>query len=231
MNLFSFFFPKIIASSHSQYNKSITVIERFGNRELYAGGIQQSGPYTSRLWKKGLMDFFQGNASQYSKTLPYVKQIVVFGIGGGTLFPILHTIFPKAHITGVDIDPKIISFYKKYFSNGTSSAVSVLCMDAKKFLEKAIRQKKTYDVVIVDLYIGNDVPEFVTDAAFLASISRILTPGGILVWNYFCLENQSHHARVLLDKLSGIYHPVYRENILRNIFFYCRKGLPKSRSF
>lgn len=215
MTWLSFIFPHTIASAHSRYNKTIHVIERFGSRELYVDGIQQSGPYTIRLWKTGLRDI--------GTNLPEeIKNILILGVGGGTLFGMLTAKFPHAHITAVDVDAEIISLYKKYFMRGDVSSVSLVCEDARKFITQAVREKKMFDLVIIDLYIGNDVPDFVTNTAFLASIHRILAKKGMAVYNYFNSSDQSHNAEVLLDKLSQIYHCVYSRDILRNIFFYCQ---------
>lgn len=215
MNLFSYIFPRVIATSHSRYNKTIRVIERFGKNELHVDGIQQSGPYTIRLWKTGLKDLFDKSPEE-------IKNILVLGVGGGTLFGMLKMQFPHAHITAVDVDATIISLYKKYFMRGDSSSVSLVCEDARKFAVEATSRKQTFDLIIVDCYIGNDVPEFVINTAFLASIYRILAVKGMVVYNYFSFKNQPHNAQVLLDKLSQIYHCVYSKDILRNIFFYCQ---------
>jgi spermidine synthase len=102
------------------------------------------------------------------------------------------------------------------------SFVSLVCEDAREFITQAGRQKRTFDFVIIDCYIGNDVPEFVTHTAFLASIKRIVAAKGLVVYNYFNSSDQSHNAQILLDKLSQIYHCVYSKDILRNIFFYCQ---------
>jgi spermidine synthase len=213
MNLFSYFFPQTIAISHSQYNASIRIIKRFGKNELYVNGIQQSGPYTVRLWKTGLQTVFD-------RPPKIVKNILIFGVGGGTLFEILFRQFPDAHITAIDIDKQIIELYKTYFLIENHSNLTLLPVDAKKYIVDIIRTKNTYDLIIVDLYIGNDVPEFVTDGSFLTSLKRITATGGIFIWNYFSVHNQSRNSRMLLDRLSSLYHRVYKKDILRNVFFY-----------
>jgi spermidine synthase len=214
MNWVSFLFPQKVTRSHSRYNKTIEVIERFGKKELYVNGIQQSGPYTIRLWKTGLKELIDHPPAE-------VKTVLVLGIGGGTLFGVLRNIFPAARITGVDIDGEIIRLYRKYFQNELD--VRLLCTDAQVFVKNQIRKKQSFDLIIIDLYIGNDVPEFVTQRAFLTSVKNILSPAGLVIFNYFCFKNQTRASELLLDKLSGIYQSVIRKNILRNIFFYCLK--------
>jgi spermidine synthase len=213
MKILSYFFSQTIETSHSRHNKTITVVERFGKKELYANDIQQSGFYTARLWILGLKELF-------SHPPKNTKKILVLGIGGGTLFPVLERIFPAAHITAVDIDSEIIRLYRKYFHS--VSQARLVCADAREYVKDQARKNRSFDIIIVDLYIGNDVPQFVTSGTFLASIKRVMAPGGVVVWNYFSSGNHFRNSQILLDKLLGIYHSVMSQDILRNTFFYCR---------
>jgi len=210
MDLF-FFIPKKIAGSHSRFNEKIDVVERFGKKELYVNGIQQSGSYTKRLWKKGLTDLLQ-------KPTGIVKNILILGVGGGTLFPLLHKSFPDATVTAVDVDEEIISLYKKYFSDNNTSYLRLVCSDARNFLT---REKKKFDIIIIDIYTGNDVPGFVTDTKFLNSCHERLAPRGNVIINYFSYKNQLSKSKRLLDRLSKIYQAVIKKRILYNIFYYC----------
>lgn len=215
MNLLSYFFPRVIGTSHSKYNKVIRVLERYGKKELYVNGIQQSGPYTIRLWKTGLR-YIVDNPIQT------VRTILVLGVGGGTLFEMLISQYPNAHITAIDIDEQIIALFEKYFVSKKQSSLTLVCTDAKDYVRLSVQKGNTYDLVIVDLYTGNDVPEFVTHTDFLTSLKRITAKSGMLVWNYFSFKHQTRNVSVLLDRLSVIYQSVIRKDILRNIFFYCR---------
>jgi spermidine synthase len=214
MKWLSYIFPQTIETSHSRYNKSIRVIERFGKKELYVSDIQQSGFYTARLWMEGLKEVFYHSPKN-------TKTILVLGIGGGTLFPMLHTLFPDCRITAVDIDGEIIRLYEKYFRNKNEKPVRVCLADARKFVTDEINKKHLYDLVIIDIYEANDVPAFVTQKSFFSSIRKILSPQGLVVFNYFSWRNQAQKSQLLLDKLSLIYQSVIKKNILRNIFFYC----------
>ena len=213
MGLLSYISSIPIEHSSSPYNKSIDVIERFGKNELYVNGIQQSGPYTIRLWKKGLEHVFHNSPKR-------VEKVLLLGIGGGTVFPMLHEQFPGAKITAVDIDQEIISLYSKYFSSGTSSYVSLTCADAKKFV---VSEKRKYDLIIVDLYVGNDVPDFVTGKPFFTALKNIVSSQGMIVFNYFTDKNQWAKSQLLFDKLSGIFQSVIRKQNIRNVFYYCGK--------
>ena len=211
MGLLSYISTVPVAHTHSAFNKSIDVLERFGKNELYVNGIQQSGPYTIRLWKNGLKDIFDNPPKR-------INTILILGVGGGTVFPMLHDKFPDAHISAVDIDSAIIRMYSEYFSSGTGSYVSLVCADARKFIRTV---RSTFDLIIVDVYIGNDVPDFVTGESFFRDLKNITSPHGTVVCNYFSETDQPKKFQIFFRKLSDMYRSVKIKPILRNQFYYC----------
>lgn len=197
MSLLSYLIPRKLLESSSVYNKKIEVREINGRNILLVNGIQQTGPYTEKLWKKGLKNM-------------HAKRILVFGIGGGAV--LRH--FPDSHITAVDIDPEIIRIAKKYFGLGRQKNVIIVQSDARLF-----RTIKKFDLVIVDLYTGNDVPNFVSQKEFLHRILGFVSPGGQLIINYFSQTNQARNAANIVSLLPG----ATAKPVLRNMFIFVVK--------
>jgi spermidine synthase len=56
-----------------------------------------------------------------------------------------------------------------------------VCADAFAFIKA---DRETYDLIIVDLFFGREVPEAVTSSDFLQQCKARLQPGGHLVLNY-----------------------------------------------
>lgn len=194
MRILSYIFPQTIYQSTSHYNKTIEVKEINGRNVLLVNGIEQTGRYTEKLWTMGLRGI-------------YPKNILVFGVGGGTVFK--H--FPKSQITAVDIDNKIIQIAIEYFGIRN---VTLIESDARLF-----DTDKKFDLVIVDLYIGNDVPNFVTQKPFLARIFQMVAPGGQMVLNYYNQNKQEQTAA----KIVSMFHKAIAKPVLRNIFVYVVK--------
>ena len=214
MNVFSYFVPQVIFRSSSSFNKNIEVIESFGTRQLRVNGVVQTGTYTHLLFKNGL-----------KKLIPWhigpMEKILVFGIGGGDVFKqLLHT-FPGAQVTGIDIDPEIVRISKKFFSLGNDK-VQFAVSDAKKFPDIYLRRDGLFDLVVVDIYIGNDVPDFVTSVQFLTSVKRLLSRHGSVMFNYFSSTDQAQKSDKLRLKIRKIYPDVVMESNQRNIFYYFR---------
>ncbi len=211
MRLLSYFFLRSVYQSSSLYNKNIEVRKIHKRYELLVNGIQQTGVYTEKLWKKGVQLW-----SASHSFIP--KDILVFGVGGGTLFHIFHKLYPQSHVTGVDIDEEIIRIGKKYFGLESLNNVSLICQDARLFANNK-KNIGYFDLVVLDIYIGNNVPEFVTTRKFLVAINELLRKNGSLVINYFSFHDQREKSNSLKVILSDIFHHVYMVRVLNNVLF------------
>ncbi|HBR71951.1 MAG TPA: hypothetical protein DEA27_04110 [Candidatus Moranbacteria bacterium] len=81
--------------------------------------------------------------------------ILILGLGGGTVSKLLRNKYPDAKITGVEIDPLMIELGKKYLDLDKYD-IDIQIADAFVFLKN---NRKKYDLVIVDTYLGDKVVE------------------------------------------------------------------------
>ncbi len=198
----------------SIFSDVIEVVETFGNRKLLVNGITQSGRYPQLLFRSGVKRLYTWHQGP-------MRRILVFGIGGGDVFRLLRTFYSKAHITGVDIDAEILHVAKTYFDIGNISRTTYRIADAKSFVKNSTLNGR-YDCVVVDLYIGNTVPDFVGSRRFLVNISRLLRPGGSVMFNYFSYSHQKEVKQDLLILLRSLFSEVDMQSNHKNIFYYCR---------
>lgn len=208
MKFLSYFVPRTIYKSSSRYNKTIEVREINGRNVLFVNGIQQTGAYTHELWQTGLVPYL----SQLSVT---PKSILILGVGGGGLFHILRNIYPGSMLTGVDIDGEIIRICRAYFEVKEDPKTKFVKADAREFVEDK-RNIGKFDLVIVDLYIGNDVPEFVTQKQFLLKLMSFLEAGRLMVINYYSESDAEKKAA----KIASYFRKAKVKPVLRNIFVY-----------
>lgn len=211
----SYFVPLTLVGDTSVYNKRIEVVESFGTLRLLVNGIEQTGRYTESLFQQGLHALRRWHAGP-------MKRIAVVGVGGGGVFKRLRSMYPDSHLVGVDIDEKIIHIAKEYFHVKIIPGVTFLVSDAQKFTEKK-EYRDTFDCVVIDIYCGNDVPEFVTQARFVRSIRSIVRDRGSVMINYFRFKNQREKSGEFLKLLTSVFSEVQSEVNHKNIFFYCRK--------
>ncbi len=215
MTWLSYIFTQTILQTSSKYNREIRVNEERGKLKLLVNGSRQSGEYIEKLWKEAFKAF--GLPQSHLQGDPL--QILVLGVGGGTVIQMLNAYYPNASIIAVDIDQTMIDIGKKYFGLDRLPNISFVCQDAEQFVQK--KTKRPYDLVIVDLFIGTHVPEVVRDENFLKNIKTMLMPRGSVVINYlheFEYVKQSDELKELLERL---FPSVIEKFNYNNRFFLC----------
>lgn len=202
MSLSSYLIPQTIARFSSKYNQDIRVIEEAGRPKLLVNGSRQSGKYIEWLWKKAFAAFGPLSASS----------ILVLGVGGGSVIHILRRLYPQALIVGVDIDPQIIEIGKKYFGLSEVPNLELIAADAKDY-----KITRRYDLVIVDLFIGRNIPDFVLERSFLGRL------GPRVIINYLRELEYLDKSEKLKKTLKIVFREVRDFTIARNRFFLALK--------
>src|SRR3989338_7046318 len=103
MNFFSYFFPKILAKYPSKFNDEIKVMEFLGKKYLEVGKLEQSGPMMEKMYKKMFAKFLTHGFIRNA------KEVLILGVGGGTLVKLLKKINPDLEITGIEIDQQMVA--------------------------------------------------------------------------------------------------------------------------
>lgn len=138
-------------------------------------------------------------------------KILIIGLGGGTLPSTLSKIFPKAKIDAVEIDPAVVLVAKKYFNFRVTSSMNVFEDDGRVFVKRAGRRGTKYDLIILDAFDHDYIPEHLLTQEFLKEVKTIMTPDGVLAANTW---SQSR----LYDYESATYESVFGR------FFNLRMG-------
>jgi spermidine synthase len=111
---------------------------------------------------------------------PQADSILLVGLGGGVLTSYVGRFLPDAQIDSVEIDPSVIAAARTWFSLKESERMRVVESDGRVFLN---RNRKLYDVALVDAYIGGSVPFHLMTREFYGLLKRRLAPGGAAVFN------------------------------------------------
>lgn len=209
MTLLSYIFPQTIFHASSKYNHDIRVIEERGELKLLVNGSRQSGKYIRELWEAALGLFRIGRERK-------IKNILVFGVAGGTVIHLLHKRFPAARITGVDIDTVMIDIGKRYFGLDTIPVLRLVRDDAKHFVR---RPAQRFDLIIVDVFFGREIPAFVERSIFLRCLRYMLNNGGTVVINYLRELEYGMKSDKLMKTLQRIFPTVSDFGRYHNRFF------------
>lgn len=213
-------FPKTLEKINSPINGEISVVEQFGKRKIIVGGLTQSGPMAEEVWKEGIKEIKE----QYLK-------ILILGLGGGSLVKLINQYFPQAKIIGVEIDPLMISLGRKYLDLKKAKNLEIIIDDASNFIrrkalliEKTKERRSLFDLIFVDLYLGNNVPENCQNKLFLQNLKKILRKNGMVVFNRLYYKNHIFEAKIFLDKLGEMFNDFNCKRVLTNLFIYGLKN-------
>jgi spermidine synthase len=143
---------------------------------------------------------------------PEVKSVLIVGLGGGTLPRALSRLLPNATIETVEIDPAVTRVAEKYFNFQTSDRVKVAELDGRVFVKRALRDARHYDLIMLDAFDHEYIPEHLLTREFLQEVKALLAPGGVLAANTFSSSRLYDHESVTYAAVFGSFYNLKREN-------------------
>jgi predicted O-methyltransferase YrrM len=114
------------------------------------------------------------------------KSVLMIGCGGGTLGTMLTRAGRRVSI--IEIDPVSFKLAKLYF--GLPRNVECHVGDGLAFMQKTRRR---FDVVIIDAFRGENIPDHMKGAAFFEAAGHCLRDDGMALVNV-CLDRKSDPA-------------------------------------
>jgi len=165
---------KVLEETSSPINGDIKVVRSLGlGTYIQVEGLTQSGGLIVDVWKAALKKL----KNSQTKTL---KNCLILGLGGGSAATLVTKFWPKVKVTGIDIDPVMVSLGKKYLKLG---GVDIEIADAYDFAGSMVKKGKKYDLILVDTYLGHEYPKKFESEDFLRPVNELLTPGGVAIFN------------------------------------------------
>jgi spermidine synthase len=170
-----------LARIEGQYN-DIYVVKR-GNELLMTARLK-GWNYTESRINLADRDVIPANYLRMMTTAlayaPQLDSILLVGLGGGVLTNYVGRFLPEAQIDSVEIDPGVIDTAKTWFGVKEAERMRVVESDGRVFLN---RNRRLYDVALIDAYIGGSVPFHLMTKEFYTLLKRRLAPGGAAVFN------------------------------------------------
>jgi len=205
---------EVLTKINSPINGEIRVCEDlFGRREMLVGKIPQSGGLVSKLWKEGLrlIKKEEGKKQKPKKN----KECLILGLGAGTLAKQMAQEFGGSRIVGIEKDPQVIRLGRKYFALGEIPNLKIVIDDAFENLKK---QKTKFDLIIVDLYFGQEFPPEAESNKFFKDILKLIGPDGLVVFNrlYFNQE-QRDQADEFVRQVAEFFPWVKTKRLVTNL--------------
>lgn len=152
-----------------------------------SGGLEVGWRDGKKVLDSGTVNYSYGGLQ---KVLSYgleqiplesVRSVLVLGMGGGSVIESLRTKFNYTHpIVAVEIDPVVIEIAEEEFGITAYNDLEVVCADAAEYLEETTEK---FDLIIVDLFIGEQVPDRFYEKTFWQDIDKRTNNGGKVLFN------------------------------------------------
>jgi spermidine synthase len=156
---------------------------------------------------------------------PSPQNVLIVGLGGGTLPTALADLYPSAHIDVVEIDPAVTAVARRYFDFVSGPNVRVFEQDARVWTKRALAQPLRYDLIMLDAFNGDYIPEHLLTREYLEEVRGLLTDTGTLASNTFSTSRLYDNESVTYASVFGVFFNVRSESANR-VIVASRAGLP-----
>jgi spermidine synthase len=187
----SFFFTYTIEEKKSDVSGKLEV--------LYTNGKLVLDTSNANYSFGGLHTVFQKAFGQFGIKDREIKNVLILGFGCGSVASILQKEYGKnVEITGVEKDKEVIELAKKYFFLDKYKNLSLHCADGYDFvLNTAL---PSFDLIVVDIFVDLIVPEKIQEEEFISSLNKVISPNGILFYNFIVRDEKTRNNGAQLYK-------------------------------
>ncbi|GFY49836.1 eEF1A lysine and N-terminal methyltransferase [Trichonephila inaurata madagascariensis] len=155
--------------------------------------------------------------------------ILLIGLGGGTLPMYIHKHFPDANVEVVELDPCILDVAKKWFNLVTDNRLLVHIADGLTFIQEAVNKGLKYDIVILDvdnkdMSLGiSGPPVAFLETTVLQNMSELVYDSGLVFINLACRNSELY--KEAYSKLKSVFKVMYSRKIPEEVneVIYCIK--------
>lgn len=176
------------------------IIEEGDSRALYfTRDLTQSG---MRLSDPTALEFEY--TRQMMSVLLFVhqpRQILLLGLGGGSLVKYCHRHLQSTRITALEVSPHVIAFREQFLLPPDDARLEVLLADAAFYLRECA---ETPDVVMMDAFDRDGFSGSVCTGVFYADVHDVLAPHGVMVANLVGPKAaREAHLEMIADAFDG----------------------------
>lgn len=191
----SFIFDVKIETTESILNPFLQVVIRNGRLLL--------NTYNANYSYGSLQDAFRFVFKKIKIEDKKIKDILVLGFGCGSVAALFNG-YKNVEITGVEADEKVLALYEKYFIEEITSELILVEAFAEDFITTC---NKTYDLIVVDVFIDIEVPSSIKESSFYKPLQNRLNKNGILIFNFIVLNEKE---QIEFEKIEDYFKLNYR---------------------
>lgn len=223
---------KVIHRERSLY--STILVDQRGSTLCLQFSVRSDQRNQSCLDQKNPKKLVFGYAKMMLSSLllqPDPHDILIIGLGGGTLPTTLHELYPNARIDVVEIDPAVKTVAETYFNFTASEQVVVFLQDARVFTKRALIRDESYDLIMLDAFNGDYIPEHLMTREYVEESRQLLRAGGVLVANTFSISKLYDHESETYRAVFGEFYNVTTNDSANRIIIARNEPLPDGLEF
>lgn len=138
------------------------------------------------------------------------RKILVIGLGGATVQKALNILTPNAKIHTVEINPDIPPVVEKYFNYQFNHTNKIFIEDGVQYVKNSPPNR--YDLVLIDAFSIDYIPEGFLTHEFMNNVKRILTANGVVAMNTFVSSKKSDLESQIFKDTFGKYYNLKKAN-------------------
>jgi len=216
--------PRLLHSEPSQFGE-VLVFEQHGERCLNFNSMTDVSRQTCMSLDAPDALLFAYTRMMISAL--YVKpdptRILIVGLGGATLQKTLAGLLPEASIETVEIDPAVVQAAESWFAYRQGPNQRLFIEDGRTYIEQAHQAGRHYDIVMLDAFDVDYIPQHLTTVEFLQHVKAILAPDGIVVANTFTSSQRYEQESATYAAVFGEFFNLRRNN---RVIVASREALP-----
>ena len=134
---------------------------------------------------------------------PRPQRVLIIGLGGGVLPTALQAMLPNTKIDVVELDAAVDRSARRYFNFKPGPNMRVTISDGRVFVKRQIRAKPAYDLVFLDAFEDDYIPEHMLTREFLEEVKSTMAPNGVIVSNTFSSSGLYDYESVTYRTVFG----------------------------
>lgn len=158
--------------------------------------------------------------------VPEPDRILVVGLGGGTLPVALNQLYPEAQVDIVEIDPAVKTVAETYFGFRENDRMQVILKDARVYTKRALTGADRYDLIMLDAFNGDYIPEHLLTREYLEETKELLRPDGVVVANTFAISRLYDHESNTYREVFGTFYNVRSRTSANRVILATNGTLP-----
>ena len=125
---------------------------------------------------------------------PQPREILLIGLGGGSLVRFLAHHYPEAVITVVEYRQAVIDIARRFFRLPEQPRIRILHQDGIDFIRD--RAQPQYDLILVDAFDAAGLHPGIACESFLHGCQQRLAPGGLIALNLWNTDRARCRAQI-----------------------------------